>query len=372
MVAKSIAVDRQHQTASDHQGCVRRVPVASTASSSLDLVRLLRRAWPGALALAALLAVACGGGDDDDRARIRIQLDWTPNTNHIGVYLAQSKGWYREAGLKVEILPYTDVNPDVIVANGRADIGVSFPPNVIFSRAAGLDIVSVAAVLQKNVTELAVLDSSEIKRPRDFDGKVYAGFGLPYEEPRIKTVVQADGGRGQFTTATLSTAAYEALYNRRADFTEVFTAWEGIEAELRGIKLRTWRYADFGVPEIGSVVFVVRGDAVAKKAAALQKFLDVTRRAYELAARQPEQAAQDFIAALPRGTFPEPELIRRSTAMLSRVFVDGNGRWGRQQDGEWTAYSKYILGLGIVTDGKDKVVREVSGPLFTNALLLQD
>ena len=138
------------------------------------------------------------------------------------------------------------MNPDVVVANGKADIGVSFPPNVVFSRAQGLDVVSVASVLQKGVTELAVLDSSDIKRPKDLDGRLYAGFGLPYEAPLIKTVITSDGGKGTFRTATLSTAAYEALYAKRADFTEIFTTWEGIEADIRGIKLRTFRPDQFG------------------------------------------------------------------------------------------------------------------------------
>jgi ABC-type nitrate/sulfonate/bicarbonate transport system substrate-binding protein len=205
----------------------------------------------GGLALLALL-FAFGCGDDDkggDKFDISVQLDWTPNTNHIGVYVALAKGWYEEAGINVDILPYSDANPDTIVANGNADLGFSFPANLIFSRGQDLYLYSVAAVLQRNPTELAVLDSSSIKRPRDFDGKTYAGFGLPYEEPQIKTVVVADGGKGNFDVATLSTAAYEALYEKRADFTEIFTTWEGIEAELRGIKLRTFRYSDYGVPD---------------------------------------------------------------------------------------------------------------------------
>src|SRR5690606_12370104 len=87
--------------------------------------------------ISLLLASACGGsssGEDE----IAVQLDWTPNTNHIGIYVALANGWYDEAGVKVDVQPYTDVNPDTVVANGNADVGISFPPNLIFSRAAGL------------------------------------------------------------------------------------------------------------------------------------------------------------------------------------------------------------------------------------------
>jgi ABC-type nitrate/sulfonate/bicarbonate transport system substrate-binding protein len=322
-----------------------------------------------AFTFAALLAAACGGGGSDAET-VTVQLDWTPNTNHIGVYLAQAKGWYKEAGIKVKILPYTDVNPDTVVANGKADIGISFPPNVIFSRAAGLDLISVAAVLQKSVTELAVLDSSDIKRPRDFDGRVYAGFGLPFEEPQIKTVIRADGGKGEFTTATLSTAAYEALYNKRADFTEIYTTWEGVEAELRGIKLRTFRYDKFGVPDFPGVVLVARRDAISKRSAVLSRFLEATRRGYEFAAKQPEAAAKEFIGALPRGTFPEEEMVRKSNLLLASIYVDSAGRWGQQDASKWDAYSRWLLAQNVVVDAKDKVVKELpGGALYTNELL---
>jgi ABC-type nitrate/sulfonate/bicarbonate transport system substrate-binding protein len=313
------------------------------------------------------LLAACGGDDGDE---FTVQLDWTPNTNHIGIYVALAEGWYEDEGLDVKIQPYSDISPDVVVANGQADVGISFPQSVIFSRAAGLDIVSVAAVLQRTVSEFAVLDSSDIRRPRDFDGRLYAGFGAPYEEPQIKTVIRADGGAGEFQTAVLSTAAYEALYNKRADFTEIFTAWEGVEAEMRGIKLRTFRYSDYGVPDIYSVVLTARNEDVAAKAEAYRKFLEVTQRGYEFAAQNPAQAAEIFLDYLPEGTFPEPDMVRRSAALLAPVFVSGSNRWGVQEESKWRSYINWLVGSGVVTDANGRVVSQLpGGPLFTSQFL---
>lgn len=324
-----------------------------------------------ALVSLALASLACGGGGDG-RNKVSVQLDWTPNTNHIGIYIALAKGWYKDAGIDVDVLPYTDAgNADTIVANGNADFGISFPPSVIFSRAAGLDLVSVAGVLQRSVVELAVLDSSDIKRPRDFDGRLYAGFGLPFEAPQIRTVIKADGGKGEFETATLSTAAYEALYNKRADFSEIFTAWEGIEAELRGIKLRTFRYDAYGVPDVPSVVIVAKRDNVTKKADLYAKFLEVTKRGYEFAASQPAEASKTFIDYLPKGAFPDEEMVRRSTDVLAPVFVDAAKRWGNQDGAKWDAYSRWLIAQGVVTDANNRVVQGElpGGPLYTNELI---
>jgi ABC-type nitrate/sulfonate/bicarbonate transport system substrate-binding protein len=329
----------------------------------------------GVALIALLFAFGCGGDDKGDgKFDISVQLDWTPNTNHIGVYLALAKGWYEEAGINVDILPYTDANPDTIVANGNADLGFSFPANLIFSRGQDLYLYAVAAVLQRNPTELAVLDSSSIKRPRDFDGKTYAGFGLPYEEPQIKTVVVADGGKGEFETATLSTAAYEALYEKRADFTEIFTTWEGIEAELRGIKLRTFRYSDYGVPDFPGVVLVANWESLrGEKADQIAKFLQVTRRGYEYAAQNPDAAAQEFIDYLPEGTFPEPDLVIQSTRKLASYFVEPGERWGQQDGAQYQAYLRWMISMDLVRDFRGNAIKSEAdvpgGTLFRNELL---
>ena len=320
--------------------------------------------------LGMLLVAACGGGSGGGDQTVTVQLDWTPNTNHTGIYVALAKGWYKEAGITVKVLPYTDVNPDVVVANGKADIGVSFPPNVVFSRAQGLDVVSVASVLQRGVTELAVLDSSDIKRPRDLDGRLYAGFGLPYEEPIIKTVITTDGGRGTFRTATLSTAAYEALYARRADFTEIFVTWEGIEADIRGIKLRTFKPDQYGVPDHPAVILIAKGDALTRRKAVLTKFLDITRRGYEFAQKQPEEAAKVFAGYHPKETFPEPDMVRRSQNMMVPMLLGKDGRWGTQDAPSWNAYTKWLLDSGVVKDSKGQVINTPDAkPYFTNELL---
>ena len=334
-----------------------------------------------ALAAGLVFALACGGDGDGDAGEapsvespqtVNLQLDWTPNTNHIGIYVALANGWYEEAGIDLEILPYGDTNPDTIVANGQADVAVSFPANVIFSRAAGLELTSIASVLQRNPTELTVLASSDIQSPKDFDGKTYAGFGLPYEEPQIRTVVIADGGTGDFDVATLDTFAYEALYNGRADFTEMFMTWEGIEADLRGIEIRSFKYSDYGVPDFPGVVLVARTEAVEAGSPKLAKFLEVTRRGYEFAAANPDEASQIFLNYLP-DAFPEPELVTRSTQVLAGYFVVEATPWGRQSAEDWKAYSHWFIEQDIVVDGDDNVIESEAdlpgGELYSNDLL---
>ncbi|MYJ58876.1 MAG: ABC transporter substrate-binding protein, partial [Chloroflexi bacterium] len=122
----------------------------------------------GALLLALTILVSACGEDEPDL--IRVQLDWTPNTNHTGLYVALAQGWYEDEGIVVEVLPYSGTNGDLLVAEGVADVAFSFATVVPFSRAQGLDVVSIAAVLQMIRTEFAVLEDGPFKRLRYMDG----------------------------------------------------------------------------------------------------------------------------------------------------------------------------------------------------------
>ena len=214
-----------------------------------------RRTVLAALAAApALAAVGCGGGgappaSGGGRTTVRFAMDWTPNTNHTGLYAAQQQGWFTDAGLDVQILPYNSTSPDTLVSSGAAEFGISFQDSFTVSKAAGADIVSVLAVLQHWGTAIGMrADRADLRSPRDLDGKTYGGFGAAYEVPKMQAIIRAAGGKGDFKTVVLGTSAYEALYAGQVDFTEPFLAWEGIEAELRNEPLKTFAYADYGSP----------------------------------------------------------------------------------------------------------------------------
>ena len=134
-----------------------------------------------ATATAAAPQATAGGKPD----KVRFSLDWTPNTNHTGIYVAMEKAWYKDANLDVEVLPYSDANtPDTLVSTGQADFGISFAESVVTDRVSGLPVKSVAAILQTNTSALATLKSSGLDTLDKLVGKRYAGFGSPFESTR--------------------------------------------------------------------------------------------------------------------------------------------------------------------------------------------
>ncbi|OLT11675.1 ABC transporter permease [Pseudonocardia sp. CNS-139] len=325
-------------------------------------------------ALLLVLAGCAGGGTSPGGGGqpVRVALDWTPNTNHTGLFVAQQEGWFRDAGLDVQFLPYNNTSPDTLVSSGAAEFGISFQDSFTFSKASGADITSVMAILQHWATQIAVrADRADITSPRDLDGKTYGGFGAAYEVPKMRSVIRDAGGTGDFQTVVLGTAAYEALYAGQVDFTEPFVAWEGIEAQLRGQPLKTFSYTDYGFPDAYNVLLVGNSPWLAANPDAAARFVQAAQRGYQLAADDPDRAAQLLSDANP-GAFTEPELVTRSQEMLSERFLrDEQGRVGPQTLEKWAGYSGWVFDSGVLTgpDGGPLTQRPDFATWFTNDYL---
>ena len=304
-------------------------------------------------------------------ATVRLALDWTPNTDHTGFYVARSKGWYAAAGIDLQVLPYGSTTPETLIAAHQAECGISFQDSLTFAVAAGADIVSVAAILQRSASAIAVLADGPITRPRLLDGKIYAGFGYPNEVPTLKSVIKADGGKGDFKVATLNGAAYEALYNKQADFTIPFTAWEGVEAKERGIDLRYFQFVDYGFPDFYQVVLACDRQWLQKEPDAARRFVGATVQGFEFAAKEPDAAAAILIAENPGVFDANKKLPLESQRYLddNGYLLDASGKFGTQTLERWTGYSGFLYDQGLLVDAAGK---PLTAPLDYTSLFTND
>ena len=335
-----------------------------------------------ALTVSVVLVSACGTiqGSPSPSPRptssastVRLALDWTPNTNHTGFFVARHEGWYADAGIELRVLPYTGTTPELLVAAHQAECGISFHDSLTFAVAAGADIKSVMAILQHTAQAIAVLAGSGITRPAQLDGRTYAGFGYPNEEPTIRAVIQHDGGRGTFKSVVLESAAYEALYAKRADFAIVFTAWEGIEARQREVELRTFAFTDYGFPDFYQVVLACDAAWLEREPELAKAFVGATVRGFELAASDPDKASAMLIDENPGVFDANPDLPLASARFLAEgdYYVDAQGRVGPQTLEKWKSYSGFLYEEGLLVDAAGKPLTEPPdyAALFTNAFL---
>jgi len=320
-------------------------------------------------AVAALALAGCGSSGDDDppatsaaattapveQQTVTLALDWTPNTNHTGVYVAQKLGYYADAGINLKILPYASTSPETLVSTGKADFGFSYEAGVAYARSAGSDVVAVFAPVAKDQYAIGVrADDDSVQSPKDLDGKTYAGFGTPDEGPELEYVIKQDGGTGTFKKVTLNTAAYEAVYNGKADFTIPVTTWEGIEAKLVGKPLKYFQLEDYGFPEQYSTLLISSQKWLQANPDLAKRFLAATTKGYEYATEHPAEAAKILVDANP-DTLKNPELVSESEALLAKDYrKDAQGRIGRLDPQIWRKYGAFLYDNGLLVDADGK------------------
>ena len=286
---------------------------------------------------------------------IRIAPDWLPNTNHIGLYVADALGYYADAGLRLDMLPFDDeAMPNRKIVAGETDFGLMPQQSILSMRARGVDVVSVAALVQPNTTTLAVRAESGIARPADFAGRRYASYGTDFEVAMVEHMIRADGGTGAPELAPVEKLdILPALYSGDIDILWGFYAWEGIQAELAGQALRHFFVAKSGVPhEYFPLLFTTRAH-IEDDRRTVAAFVGATMRGYARAARHPNEAADIFLRAVSPDILPDhaDELVRRSLSWLAPRLngaLDGRALqrpWGWHDPAQWAAFAAFIRRL---------------------------
>jgi ABC-type nitrate/sulfonate/bicarbonate transport system substrate-binding protein len=321
-------------------------------------------------ALALLIAVPANAAE-----KLTVALDWTPNTNHVGLYVAQSKGWFKEAGLDVEILPYTDTSSGTLVSTGVAQFGILSAVGFHSQRSMGADMTAVMAVVQHETGRLVFNgERQDIHRPADLDGKIYAGFGSAWENALISSIIKHDGGEGRFDTVTLGTSAYEALANGSVDFTLEVSTWEGVNSVLLGRPQRAFSYADYGVPDQHTTFLGGNSTWLAANEETAGAFVKAAQRGYAFAAENPEVAA-DMLIAETGGMLSNPDLVHASmNALVEGGFLKDKGEAAGLIDADLiTGITGFLFTAGILRDASGEALTEMPdvSAWTTNAYLAQ-
>lgn len=307
-----------------------------------------------AVFLAALLGfslVACTGGKTDNKElkEITLCLDWTPNTNHTGFFVADAKGYYEEEGLKVSIVQPTESSASLMCASGKAQFAIEFQDTLApaYSQLQPLEVTAVAAILQHNTSGIISRKGDGIDSPRGLEGKTYTTWDSPTEKAIIKSVMEKDGG--DFSKVKLAKEEIydeaSALKNKDTDAIWIFYAWAGIAAELK--EDFEFDYFDFisidKVFDYYTPVIIANNDFLKNDPETAKKFLAATKKGYEYAIENPEDAAKILVDGDTTGSLKDSiNLVTESQKWISKQYVADAESWGVIDPARWDKFYSWL------------------------------
>ncbi|MDD3730704.1 MAG: ABC transporter substrate-binding protein, partial [Endomicrobiaceae bacterium] len=191
------------------------------------------------LAILAVLTAGCKIVTQETKTaltNVDVLLDWVPNTNHTGMYVAKNLGYYKEEGLNVTILQPPDGGGASLIAAGQAEFGIGYQEDITYARTSEdpLPIKAVAAVIQNNTSGFASLKSSGLKSPMDFENKRYGGWGSPMEEAMIKEIMEKNGADfNSVQMINIGTTDFFQALQKDIDFAWIYYGWDKVAAETK-------------------------------------------------------------------------------------------------------------------------------------------
>lgn len=318
-----------------------------------------KRIYTLILAVVMLLSTLNGCGntgldkDANGLTKITFVLDWTPNTNHTGLYVAQELGYFKEAGLAVEIVQPPEDGAEVLVASGKAQFGVSFQDSLApaFTEGNALPITAVASVIQHNTSGIISRKGEGMDVPKGMEGKSYATWNGSIELATLKAVVEGDGGDFNKVELIPSKVNDEvsALKTKSVDSIWIFYAWAGVKTELEGLETDYFAFADIDpVFDYYTPVIISGNKFLQENPDTAKAFLSALSKGYQYAMEHSEEAADILCKAAPE---LDKELVLASQNYLKDQYQADATYWGYIDAERWNNFYKWINDNSLV-EGK--------------------
>lgn len=275
---------------------------------------------------------------------LTIALDWTPNTNHTGLYVAVDQGYFAKQGFDVSIVQPSEESSSTLVAMQKADLGVYFQPNMVKRLKRGEPIVAIAAIVQDNTSGLMSPKSLGANVPSDLYGKRY----LTWEDAIDDAVVAQLVGTPLVPIPGETTDAATGFRLNQFDYLLAYYAWDGINAQLKGVETNFFYLKDQNATfNFYSPVLIANSELAQANANKYRRALVAIKEGYTYAAQNPTEAANILVKHAPE---TNRELAQASQAYLSAHYLDDKGDWGRFDYQRWDNFFAWVYQKGLIDE----------------------
>lgn len=320
------------------------------------------------LFIVLLTLTACSQPNEQNKTegnqKVRIVLDWTPNTNHTGLYVAAEKGYFAERGIDVEIMQPPEGGAEMLVGGGGAEFGISFQDYMAPNYASNnpMPFTAVATIIQHNTSGIVSLKEKGIENPADLAGHTYATWDLPVEKAIIDKIVTDDGGNFEDIQLIPSTVTdVVTALQTDVDSVWVYYAWDGIATKVKGLETNFLNFADYGVElDYYNPVIIVNDDFAKANTEVVKKTLEAIKLGYEFAIENPKDAARILLDAAPE---LDEKIVEESQNWLAGQYKAEVEQWGFIDQNRWDAFYGWLFENNLI----EKEIPKGMG--FTNEYL---
>ncbi|MDD6665066.1 MAG: ABC transporter substrate-binding protein [Eubacterium coprostanoligenes] len=317
------------------------------------------------LALSLVCAfAACSKTNSDDASDdttkelkdVTLCLDWTPNTNHTGFYVALQKGYYKDAGLNVSIVQPPENGATEACSAGQAQFAIDAQDTIAsaFTSATPMQVTAVAALLQHNTSCVMSKKGAGIDRPKGLEGKTYLTWDSPIELAMLENVVKADGGDWSKVKRIPNTVTDEAQdVKQNPDHAIwVFDGWGGVNAQVNNVEVDRFFFKDLNPTfDYYTPILIANNDLIKNDPETVKAFLSATKKGYEYAIENPDEAAQILIDGDDTGSLKgSEELVKASQKYMVDQYIADAPKWGYIDPARWNAFYNWL--------GEEKIVEE--------------
>lgn len=293
------------------------------------------------LCLILVFVVSCGKSKSNQK--IKIVLDWVPNTNHTGLYVAKNLGYFKEEGLDVEIVQPPEGSTTALIGAGGAEFGISFQDTLAksFARENPVPVTAVAAILQHNTSGIISLKEKGIDSPKKLEGKKYATWEDNIEQAILKKLVTDD--KGDFSKVKLIPYTITDVVTglkTDVDAVWVYYAWDGIATERAGLQTNFLKIRDYGEElDYYSPVIIANNDFLKKNPEIAKKVLKAIKKGYEYAIKNPEESAKILVKNSPE---LDINLVTVSQKWISKEYQSDVKEWGIIDASRWNRFYEWL------------------------------
>ena len=292
--------------------------------------------------------------------KITFALDWTPNTNHTGLFVAKEKGYYKELGIDIEFVQPPEDTATTLVAASKADFGIDFQDTIAPAFTSDIPVTAIATIAQHNTSGIISLKEKNINSPKDLENKTYATWDLPVEQEIMSHCMEKDGGNYN-KLKLIPTYVNDIVAGLQTDIDSVwiYYGWEGIATKVHNLDTNFFFFKDIDpMLDYYTPIIVGNNDFMSRNPDLTKKFLEATKKGYEYAIENPEEAAQILLKEDPS---LDSNLVLESQKWMSKEYKADSQEWGYIDASRWNNFYKWLYDNKLIE-------KEIIGG-FTNEYL---